>query len=124
MSVYDDRKSIELGKCDYYVVSEVLGEPLKDKVRQQFGLSQATIDKLDLENEEHTNLYTSQKPTKTFKQIDRRKILYINSDRTQKEEMELQHQLVQHNLETRQREQHTIDKSNGTKIQINTYCLK
>lgn len=122
--MYDDRKSIELGKCDYNVVSEMLGEPLKDKVRQQYGLSQATIDNLNLENEEHTILYTSQKPTKTFKQIDRHKIQYINATRTQKEEMELQHQLVQRNLETRQREQHAIDKGNGTKIQINTHSLK
>lgn len=49
--MYDYRKGIEIGKCDYEVVREVLGHSLKNNVRQQFGLPQAELDKLNLQKE-------------------------------------------------------------------------
>ncbi|WP_070050718.1 hypothetical protein [Staphylococcus xylosus] len=69
-------------------------------------------------------MHTSLKNKDANDSVNKNKIQYINANHTLKEEMELQHQLVQRNLETRQREQHAIEKSNGTKIQINTYSLK
>lgn len=47
-TVYDDKKHVELGICDYTVAREVLEESLKDNIRQQFGLSQVTLHKLNL----------------------------------------------------------------------------
>lgn len=122
--VYDDKKRIELGTCDYEVVREVLGHSLKNNVRQQFGLSQVTLDKLNLQNEMHTDLHTSQKSKDCTKPVNKNKIQYISANCTPEEEAELQHQLAESNRETRQREQHAIDKSNGNQIRVNTHSLK
>lgn len=131
-TVYDDKQRIELGTCDYNVVRDVLGESLKDNVRQHFGLPQATLDKLNLQNEEHTDLYNPQKnnsssdiqakPNTNDKPANA--IQYIKANRTPKEEMDLQRQLAQSSHEKRQREQHVIDKSNGTKVRVSTRSLK
>lgn len=128
-TIYDDKKRIELGTCDYNVVCDVLGDSLKDNVRQHFGLSQATLDKFNLENEKVRFLQDDiassdipQKPQTTDEPANT--IQYIKANRTPKEEMDLQRQLAQNNYEKRRCEQHVIDKSNGTKVRVSTRSLK
>ncbi|WP_153043330.1 hypothetical protein [Staphylococcus edaphicus] len=82
------------------------------------------MDKLNLYNEKNTYLYAPQKSKDTTKPVNINKIQYISANRTPDEEMELQHQLAQSNRETRQREQHAIEKSNGNQIRVNTHSLK
>lgn len=71
----------------------------------------------------YANLHASQKSKDITKPVNKNKIQYINANRTQ-EEAELQQHLAQSNRETRQREQHAIEKSNGNQIRVNTHSLK
>lgn len=78
------------------------------------------MPQLNLKNNGYSG--NQEKPSKPIKPVNT--IQYINTNRTPKEEMELQHQLAQSNLETRQREQHAIEKSNGNQIKVTTHTLK
>lgn len=119
-TVYDDKKHVELGICDYSVAREVLGESLKDNIRQQFGLSQATLHKLNLAS---SNVKSEASPETNYEHQST-KIQYINANRTPEEEMQLQRQLAQSNREIRGREHHSVKKSNGNQIRVNTHSLK
>ncbi|MCG2360587.1 hypothetical protein K4Q22_00920 [Staphylococcus epidermidis] len=84
-TVYDDKKHVELGICDYTVAREVLEESLKDNIRQQFGLSQVTLHKLNLAS---SNVKSETSPETNYEHQSA-KIQYFNANRTREEAMQL-----------------------------------
>lgn len=46
--MYDDRKGIEIGKCDYSNICNILSEHLEQNKKYHFGLSQKTLRNLNI----------------------------------------------------------------------------
>lgn len=114
-TVYNDRQRTELGVCDYQVVCEVLGQTLNDNTRYQYGLSQMTLDKLNLQ------MYAVAALSENVDKRSNSKHLNINL--SMQDEIELRHEIARDNASFRQKERNTTTKSNSTKVTVITNSI-